>query len=80
MSADPDTFHHDGGAELYSKAEAYAKRLREDCSILRNPETQRFHVIRPYDVARRVKELGWVLCATITWVASIELHLPSDQL
>ena len=73
-------FHSDGGADTLSIVIDYAKRLREDCSILKNPATGRFHSIRQYDVERRVRELGWIRYVTLTVVIHTETHLPDEQL
>ncbi len=73
-------FHPDGGTDLLSTAVEYARSLREECSVLKNPSTGRFHIIRQYDVSRRVREMNWILYATITVITSVEYHLPSEQL
>jgi hypothetical protein len=73
-------FHSDGGTDLLSVAVDYAASLKEDCSVLKCPQTGRFHIIRKYDVERRVTQLKWVRYATLAVYVHREYHAPDTQL
>lgn len=72
-------FHRDGGTDLFSTAQEYAKSLKENLSILKNPATGRFHVIRKFDVQRRINELGWILYATVELQVVTRYHVPDTS-
>lgn len=73
-------FHADGGSDLLSTAIEYGVKLQEACSVLQSSKTGRFHVVRHFDVQRRITELGWTLYATLTVTVSVEYHLPDKSI